>query len=428
MTVKVKYKNSLIENFIEEELRIMGKVVITSGARTAVGAFLGGLKTVPVEELAATAIKEALKRSNNLDPHLVDDVVLGHVESSGDAPNLGRNAALLAGLDHVPGYTLNRICGSGIQSIVNATQDILTGNSEIVVAGGAESLSRAPYYLPLEVRYDGFKMGNQELRDANTKYHHNCQPYPQFPIMHMGNTAENVVKRYEISREDQDLFAYNSQMRAKAAIESGRFEKEIVPVEIKGRKGAVTIIDKDEHPKPHTTLEALANLRPAFEKDGSVTAGNASGLNDGGAAVVVMSEEKANELGLAPMAEIVDFAVAGLDPSVMGLGPVFAIRKLLEKTGMAKEDIDLYEINEAFAGQMLGCMKELEMYLDSPLYDRINVNGGAVALGHPLGMSGTRITISLMYELIERNAKYGIASACIGGGMGIALLIKNPNA
>lgn len=406
----------------------MSKVVITSGARTAVGAFLGGLKTVPVDELASIAIKEALKRSNNLDPKLVDDVVLGHVESSGDAPNLGRNAALLAGLDHVPGYTVNRICGSGLQSIVNATQDILCGNSEIVVAGGAESLSRAPYYLPLEVRYDGFKMGNQELRDANTKYHHNSQPYPQFPIMHMGNTAENVVKRYEISREDQDLFAYNSQMRAKAAIENERFAKEIVPVEIKGRKGAVTIVDQDEHPKPHTTLEALAKLRPAFEKGGSVTAGNASGLNDGGAAVVVMKEERAQELGLTPMAEIVDFAVAGLDPSVMGLGPVFAIRKLLEKTGMAKEDIDLYEINEAFAGQMLGCMKELDMYLDSPMYDRINVNGGAVALGHPLGMSGTRITISLMYELIKRNAKYGIASACIGGGMGIALLIKNPNA
>lgn len=406
----------------------MSKVVITSGARTAVGAFLGGLKTVPVEELASIAIKEALERSNNLDPKLVDDVVLGHVESSGDAPNLGRNAALLAGLDHVPGYTVNRICGSGIQSIVNATQDILSGNSEVVVAGGAESLSRAPYYLPLEVRFDGFKMGNQELRDANTKYHHNCQPYPQFPIMHMGNTAENVVRRYEISREDQDLFAYNSQMRAKAAMESGRMAKEIVPVEVKGRKGAVTIFDTDEHPKPHTTLEALAKLRPAFEKDGTVTAGNASGLNDGGAAIVVMKEERAKELGLSPMAEIVDFAVAGLDPSVMGLGPVFAIRKLLEKTGMGKEDIDLYEINEAFAGQMLGCMKELDMYLDSPLYDRINVNGGAVALGHPLGMSGTRITISLMYELIERNAKYGIASACIGGGMGIALLIKNPNA
>ncbi|MCQ6275497.1 thiolase family protein [Bacillus sp. V3B] len=406
----------------------MGKVVITSGARTAVGAFLGGLKTVPVEQLASIAIKEALKRSNELAPALVDDVVLGHVESSGDAPNLGRNAAMLAGLDHVPGYTVNRICGSGIQSIVNATQDILTGNSEIVVAGGAESLSRAPYYLPLEVRYDGFKMGNQELRDANTKFHHNAQPYPQFPIMHMGNTAENVVKRYEIPREDQDLFSYNSQMRAKAAIESGRMAKEIVPVEIKGKKGAVTIFEHDEHPKPHTTLETLSKLRPAFEKDSTVTAGNASGLNDGGAAVVVMKEERAKELELAPMAEIVDFAVAGLDPSVMGLGPVFAIRKLLEKTGMAKEDIDLYEINEAFAGQMLGCMKELDMYLDSLLYDRINVNGGAVALGHPLGMSGTRITISLMYELIERKAKYGIASACIGGGMGIALLIKNPNA
>jgi acetyl-CoA C-acetyltransferase len=406
----------------------MSKVVITSGARTPVGAFLAGLKTVPVEELASIAIKEALKRSNNLDPSLVDDVVLGHVESSGDAPNLGRNAALISGLDHVPGYTVNRICGSGIQSIINAAQDILTGNSEIVVAGGAESLSRAPYYLPLEVRYDGFKMGNQQLKDANTKFHHNAQPHPEFPIMHMGNTAENVVKKYDISREDQDQFAYNSQMRAKAAMESGRFAKEIVPVEVKGRRGAVTVVDTDEHPRPTTTLEALSTLRPAFEKDGSVTAGNSSGLNDGGAAVVVMKEEKAQELGLTPMAEIVDFAVAGLDPSIMGMGPAHAIRKLLEKTGLSQEDIDLYEINEAFSGQMLGVMKEMDMYLDSPLYDRINVNGGAVALGHPLGMSGTRITISLMYELIDQNKKYGIASACIGGGMGIAILIKNPNA
>lgn len=405
----------------------MNKVVITSGARTPVGAFIGSLKTVPAEELAAIAIKEALKRSNDLDPALVDDVVLGHVESSGDAPNLGRNAALLAGLDHVPGYTVNRICGSGIQSIVNGAQDIMTGNSEIVVAGGAESLSRAPFYLPLEVRYEGFKMGNQELRDANTKFHHNSQPHPQYPIMHMGNTAENVVRNYEIPREDSDLFAYNSQMKAKAAIERGRFSKEIVPVEIRGRKGTATVVDTDGHPKPNTTLDILATLKPAFEKEGTVTAGNASGMNDGGAAVVLMKEEKAQELGLTPMAEIVDFAVAGLDPTLMGLGPVFAIRKLLEKTNMTKEDIDLYEINEAFSGQMLGCMKELDMYLDSPLYDRINVNGGAVALGHPLGMSGTRITITLMYELIERNAKYGIASACIGGGMGIALLIKNLN-
>ncbi|WP_249870688.1 thiolase family protein [Oceanobacillus saliphilus] len=406
----------------------MSKVVITSAARTPVGAFLGDLKTVPVEELASIAIKEALRRSDNLEQSLVDDVILGHVESSGDAPNLGRNAALLAGLEHVPGYTVNRICGSGTQAIINGAMDILTGGSEVVVAGGAESLSRAPYYLPLETRYQGLRMGNAALKDANTQYHHNAQPHPQFPIMHMGNTAENVVERYDISREDQDLFAYNSQMRAAKAVESGRFAKEIVPVEIKGRKGAVTVVDTDGHPRANTTLEGLAKLKPAFKKDGSVTAGNASGLNDGGAAVVLMKEEKAEELGLKPMAEIVDWAVSGLDPSVMGLGPAFAIRKLLEKTGLSKEDIDLYEINEAFAGQMLGVMKELDMYLDSPLYDRINVNGGAVALGHPLGMSGARITMTLTYELIEQNKKYGIASACIGGGMGIALLIKNPNA
>ena len=406
----------------------MSKVVITSGARTPVGAFLGDLKTVPVEELASIAIKEALKRSNNLDPKLVGDVILGHVESSGDAPNIGRNAALLAGLDHVPGYTVNRICGSGTQSIVNAAMDILTGGNDIVVAGGAESLSRAPYYLPLEVRYQGLTMGNHELKDANTKYHHNAQPHPQFPIMHMGNTAENVVRKYNIPREDQDRFAYDSQMKAAQAIENRRLAKEIVPVEVKGRKGAVNIVEKDGHPRPNTTMEALAKLKPAFEKDGTVTAGNASGLNDGGAAVVLMKEEKANELGLAPMAEIVDWAVSGLDPNIMGMGPAHAIRKLLDKQEMQKEDIDLYEINEAFAGQMLGVMKELDMYLDSPLYDRINVNGGAVALGHPLGMSGTRITMTLVYELIEQNKKYGIASACIGGGMGIALLIKNPNA
>ncbi|OLO27909.1 acetyl-CoA acetyltransferase [Alkalihalophilus pseudofirmus] len=406
----------------------MSKVVITSGARTPVGAFLGGLKTVPVEKLAAITIQEALKRSNNLETTLIDDVVMGHVESSGEAPNLARNAALLAGLEFVPGYTVNRICGSGTQAIVNAAQDILLGGSEIVVAGGAESLSRAPYYLPLEARYQALKIGNYELRDANTTFHHNAQPYPQYPVMHMGNTAENVVKKYNISRDDQDLFAFNSQMRAKAAMESERFAKEIIPVEIKGRKGTVTVVDTDEHPRPTTTLEALAKLKPAFEKDGTVTAGNASGLNDGGAAVVVMKEGKALELGLQPLAEIVDWAVAGLDPSLMGLGPAYAIQKLLEKQNMSKEDIDLYEINEAFAGQMLGVMKEMDMYLDSPLYSRINVNGGAVALGHPLGMSGTRITITLMYELLEQNKRYGIASACIGGGMGIALLIKNPNA
>jgi acetyl-CoA C-acetyltransferase len=410
-----------------EILIMQKKVVITSGARTPVGSFLGGLKSVPVQELAAIAIREALKRSGNLDPALVEDVIMGHVESSGECPNLGRNAAMLAGLEYVPGYTVNRICGSGIQSIGNGFMDIVNGDSEIIVAGGAESLSRAPYYLPLEVRYEGFKMGNQSLKDANTMYHHNAQPYPMYPVVHMGNTAENVVVKYEISRDDSDKFAYDSQMKAKAAMERGRFDIEIVPVEIAGRKAAVTVIHRDEHLKPETNLEGLSKLKPVFQKDGTVTAGNASGMNDCGAAVVMMSESKAKVLGLEVMAEIVDYAVAGLDPMVMGLGPVYSIQKLLKKTGMKLEDIDLFEINEAFAGQMLGCMIELGMQMDSPLYERLNPNGGAIALGHPLGATGTRLVITAMYELIEQKKRYAIASACIGGGMGIAMLIKNPN-
>lgn len=404
------------------------KVVITSGARTAVGAFMGGLKTVPVQQLAAKAITEALKRSNDLNPDVVDEVVIGHVESSGESPNIGRDAALLAGLISAPGSSVNRICGSGMQSVANGLMLIQTGNADVVVAGGAESLSRAPFYLPLEARFEGLKMGNSVLNDANSTYHYNAQPAPQYPRMHMGNTAENVVRRYSIPREDADKFAFDSQMKAKAAMERGRFDREIVPVEIAGRKGAVTVVDKDEHPKPATNMEGLAKLKPAFEKEGTVTAGNASGLNDAGAAVVMMSQEKADTLGLEALVEVVDFAVVALDPSVMGLGPVYSIRKLLEKTGLSKEDIDIYEINEAFAGQMLGCMKELDMYLDSPLYERINPNGGAIALGHPLGATGTRLVITAMYELIEKNKKYAITSACIGGGMGIAVLLKNPKA
>ncbi|MDK9711140.1 thiolase family protein [Acidaminobacter sp.] len=404
------------------------KVVITSGARTPVGAFLGGLKTVPVQDLAAAAIKEALKRSGNLDPALVEDVIMGHVESSGECPNLGRNAAMLAGLEFIPGYTVNRICGSSMQSIANGAVEIMNGDAEIIVAGGAESLSRAPYYLPLEARYDGLKMGNQMLKDANTTYHHNAQPYPMYPVVHMGNTAENIVRKYSIPREDADRFAFDSQMKAKAAKERKRFEREIVPVEVPGRKGAVTIVDQDEHMKPDTTMEGLAKLKPAFEKDGIITAGNASGLNDCGAAVVLMSEDKAAALGLDVMAEVVDYAVAGLDPMLMGLGPVYSIQKLLKKNNMTMEDIDVFEINEAFGGQMLGCMIELGMTFESPLYERLNPNGGAIALGHPLGATGARLVISAMYELIDKNKRYAIASACIGGGMGIAVLIKNPKA
>lgn len=401
----------------------MKKAVITSAARTAVGAYLGGLKEVPVEVLATTAIKEALVRSN-LSGQEVDEVILGHVISSTDAPNLARTAALLAGLESAPGMTINRLCGSGIQAVISAAQEIQTGGAEVVIAGGAESLSRVPYYLPLSVRYQPFRNGSKQLYCANEMSHLNAQPAPQYPAVHMGITAENVVARHNISREEQDLFALQSQMKAKAAMESGRFAQEIVPVAIETRKGTI-MFDTDEHPRPDTTLEGLAKVKPAFKKDGSVTAGNASGMNDGGAALVVMAEEKAKALGLKPMAAIVDYAVTGLDPMVMGLGPVSAIQKVLKKTGLKLDEIDLVEINEAFAGQVLGCLKELGMYPGTPMYERLNVNGGAVALGHPLGMSGARIVTTLAYELRNRKARYGIASACIGGGQGIAVLIEN---
>ena len=401
----------------------MKKCVITSAARTPVGAYLGGLKEIPVESLAVTAVKEALKRSS-LEGREVDEVILGHVISSTDAPNLARTVALLAGLESAPGLTLNRLCGSGIQAVISAAQEIQTNGAEVVIAGGAESLSRVPYYLPLSVRYQPFRNGSKQILCANEMSHLNAQPAPLYPAIHMGMTAENVVARHGISREDQDLFAYQSQMKAKAAMESGRFAEEIVPVAIETKKGTV-MFAADEHPRPDTTLEGLAKVKPAFKKDGSVTAGNASGMNDGAAAIVVMSEEKCKTMGLSPMAVVVDYAITALDPLVMGLGPVSAIQKLLKKTGLRLEDIDLIEINEAFAGQVLGCLKELGMYMGTPMYDRLNVNGGAVAMGHPLGMSGARLVTTLAYELQHRKARFGIASACIGGGQGIAVLIEN---
>jgi len=400
----------------------MKKCVITSAARTPVGAYLGGLKEIPVEVLAVTALKEALKRSN-LSGTEVDEVILGHVISSADAPNLARTVALLAGLEATPGLTLNRLCGSGIQAVISAAQEIHTGGAEIVVAGGAESLSRVPYYLPLSVRYQPFRNGSKTIFCANEMAHLAAQPNSLYPPVHMGITAENVVERYKISREDQDLFAFHSQMKAKAAMESGRFAEEIVPVAIETKKGTI-MFDTDEHPRPDTTLEGLAKLKPAFKKDGSVTAGNASGMNDAAAAIVIMSEEKCKALGLKPMAAVVDYAITALDPMVMGLGPVSAIQKVLKKTGLKLEDIDLIEINEAFAGQTLGCLKELGMYIGTPMYERLNVNGGAVSMGHPLGMSGARLVETIAYELQHRQARYGIASACIGGGQGIAVLIE----
>jgi acetyl-CoA C-acetyltransferase len=403
----------------------MKKVVITSFARTPIGAYLGGLKEVPVQDLASLTIKEAVKRSD-LGNEQVDGVVFGQVKGTGDCANLGRVAALLAGLgEATPGYTVNRICGSGIQAVISAALEIQTGHADIMVAGGAESLSRSPYYLPLSVRYEGLRNGTKDLLCMNAEYNKNAQPTSMYPPLNMGLTGENVVALHQISREDQDLFSYQSQMKAKAAMENGRFAEEIVAVEVKRKKGT-TIVEVDEHPRPDTTLEVLSKLKPAFKEEGTITAGNASGMNDAAAALVVMSEEKCLSLGLKPLAYVVDYAVHSLNPEIMGLGPVGAIQKLLKRSELSLEDIDLLEINEAFAGQVLGCLKELGNYIGTRLYDRLNVNGGAVALGHPLGMSGARIVGTIAYEFKYRDARYGIASACIGGGQGIALLLENP--
>jgi acetyl-CoA C-acetyltransferase len=403
------------------------KIVITSAVRTPVGAFLGGLKKVPVQNLCAQMLREAASRSNLGDKD-IDDVVVGHVISSADTGNLARHAALLAGFDlDTPGYTVNRICGSGIQAVVSAAQE-LRDNEElnIVLAAGAESLSRVPYYLPLSARYDGLKNGTKQLLCSNDEYTKNAQPPKDYSdIDSMGITAENIVSKYSISREDQDRFAYDSQMKCKRAMESGRFAEEIVPVEVKSRKETV-IVDRDEHPRPNTTLEALAKLKPAFKEGGSVTAGNSSGMNDAAACVVVMTEDKCKELGLTPMAYVEQYSLTALDPRIMGIGPVGAIGKLLKKTGLTLDDIGHLEINEAFAGQVLGCCKELGNYLDTPLYARLNPNGGACALGHPLGMTGVRLVTTICHEFKHNDAKYGIASACIGAGQGIALLLRRP--
>ncbi len=404
-------------------------VVIVGAARTPVGAYLGDLKTVPTEKLGAIALKEAVKRSG-IDITDVDEVITGHVNGTQIHNNISRVIALEAGVKvESTAMTVNRICGSGIQSAISAAQTLLTTDAQFVAAGGAESLSRAEFFLPIEYRWDGIKGGNFTVYDANLAGHAHAQPTDQYPdITHMGDTAEKLIEKYGISREDQDQFALDSQAKAKKAMDSGRFAQEIVPVEIVDRRGNVTVVDKDGHPKPDTTMEKLAKLRPAFRRDGkgSITAGNASGLNDGAAYEVFTFESTAKERNLEVMARVVDFAITGVDPSIMGIGPVSAIRKVLQNNGLKLEDIDLLEINEAFAGQTLACLKDLGNYLGTPLYDRLNVNGGAVALGHPLGMSGARIITSLCYEFKNHPEKqYAIASACIGGGQGIALLLEN---
>jgi len=387
-------------------------VVILSGCRTAIGTFGGAFKDVSAVDLGTIAVREAVRRSG-VRPDQVDEVLLGNILQAGLGMNPARQAAIKAGLpDSVPATTVNKVCGSGLQSVMMAAQAIKAGDAEILVAGGTENMTRAPYLLP-GARW-GERLGNGTILDH--MIHEGLTD--AFHDIHMGVTAENLVERYGISRADQDAFAAESQRRAESAIKSGAFKDEIVPVVVPGKKGE-TRVDTDEHPRPGTTAESLARLKPAFKKDGTVTAGNASGLNDGAAALVVAGAERARRLGLTPMARIVAYASAAVDPKVMGIGPVPAVRKALEKASLGSEAIDLFELNEAFAAQSLAVLRELA--LDA---EKVNVLGGAIALGHPIGASGARILVTLIHALRARQRRYGVAALCIGGGQGVAMVVE----
>ncbi|WP_029688689.1 acetyl-CoA C-acetyltransferase [Thermoanaerobacter sp. A7A] len=391
----------------------MREVVIVSGARTAIGKFGGSLAGIPVVDLGAIVIKEALKRAN-IAPEQVDEVLMGNVIQAGLGQNPARQSAVKAGIPvEVTSATINMVCGSGLRTVAMAAQAIMTGDAEIVVAGGMENMSRAPYLLN-EARF-GYRMNDGKIVDSMV-YDGLTDVFNQYL---MGITAENVAERYGITREEQDEFALRSQKLAEAAITSGRFNDEIVPVLIPQKKGDPIEFKTDEHYRPGTTLEALSKLKPAFKPNGTVTAGNASGINDGAAAVVVMSKDKAKELGITPLATIKSYAYAGVDPSVMGLGPIYSTRKALDKAGLKIEDIDLIEANEAFAAQALAVAKELKFNMN-----KVNVNGGAIALGHPIGASGARILVTLLYEMKKRGSHLGLATLCIGGGMGISMIIE----
>jgi len=390
----------------------MREVVIASAVRTAVGKFGGTLKDVPAAELGAVVIKEALARAN-VKPEAVDEVIMGNVIQAGLGQNVARQALVKAGLpEEVPGFTMNKVCGSGLRAVSLAAQMIKAGDADVIVAGGMENMSAAPYVMP-GARW-GQRMGDGRIVDTMV-YDALTDAFEGY---HMGVTAENIAERWGITREMQDEFAAASQQKAEAAIEAGKFKDEIVPVVINSRKGDV-VFDKDEFPRYGTTLESMGKLKPAFRKDGTVTAGNASGINDGAAAIVVMSAEKAEELGIKPMAKIVSYGSKGLDPAIMGFGPFHATRKALEASGLTMDDIDLVEANEAFAAQSLAVAKDLNFDMD-----KVNVNGGAIPIGHPVGASGARILTTLLYEMGKREAKRGLATQCIGGGMGTALIIE----
>ena len=391
----------------------MQKPVIVAATRTAIGTFGGTLAQTPAPELGAIAVREALRRAGNLPGDQIDEVILGNVLAAGLGLNPARVAYLKAGLPkEIPGYTINKACGSGLKAVVLAAQSVALGDAEIVVAGGMENMSAAPYLLT-KAR-TGYRMGHDQIIDSMIADGLSCP----ITFVHMGITAENVAAKYDISRAEQDEFAIESQAKTAAAIKGGKFKGEIVAVEIPAKKGDPIKFETDEHPR-ETAPEKVAALKPAFKKDGTVTAASASGINDGAAAVVVMSEERAKRLNLPILASIRAFASAGVDPSIMGMGPWPASEKALEKAGLRKEEIDLWELNEAFAAQSLGVLRELRVPRN-----RVNVNGGAIALGHPIGASGARILVTLIHAMMDRDARLGLASLCIGGGQGISMILE----
>ncbi len=386
-------------------------VVITSAVRTAIGSLGGTLKNIPAYKLGSSVISSAIKKSN-LKPSEIDEVIMGHVLTGGAGQNPARQASIESKLPkEIPSYVVNQVCGSGLRSIASGYHSILSNNSNIVIAGGQESMSQAPHVVHLR---NGKKLGDTELVDSMIK----DGLWDAFNGYHMGITAENVAQQFQVTRKDQDKFAYESQSKALKAQKENKFDEEIVPYEIELKKGN-TIFNKDEHPRATTSLDTLSRLRGAFKKDGTVTAGNASGINDGAAAVILMSREEAEKRGLKPLAEIKSWASCGVDPSIMGTGPIPSSKKALEIAGWNSKDLDLIEANEAFAAQSCAVVRELSLPME-----KVNVNGGSIALGHPIGASGTRIFVTLIHEMLKRDSKKGLATLCIGGGMGVAMCIE----
>lgn len=399
----------------------MSKVYIVDAKRSPIGKFLGELSTVPPSQLAGQVIKSIIE-TNNLNARNVDEVILGNVLPAGQGQGIARQASIHANIPfEVPAYSVNIICGSGMKTVMTAYSQIKSGIGDLILAGGVEVMSQAPYVTETIIR-TGSKMGSMSLKDSLVA----DGLTDAFNNYHMGITAENIAQKYSITRHMQDEFAFKSQQKAINAIDNGRFEDEIVPIEVKTRKGSV-IVDTDEYPNRNTSLEAISKLRPAFKKDGTVTAGNASGINDGASIVLVASEKAVKEYGLKPIAELISVGQGGVDPSVMGLGPVPAVKDALERANMKLEEIDLIELNEAFAAQSLGvieALKENHSVDDDWFEERTNVNGGAIAIGHPLGASGARIITTLLHEMKKRELKNGLASLCIGGGMGTCVIVK----